>query len=79
MGRRFSAGLQFGHFASPKGRKQNSPRASALGRRPRENRPERAAEGRGLFPKKTFVQEPLTRPILSAKAIFFDKEERMWT
>ena len=26
-----------------------------------------------------FEDEPLTRPIRSAKAIFFDKEERMWT
>jgi len=47
---------QFGHSASPEGRKQNSPWALALGRRHRQDRPERAAECRALFPKITFVK-----------------------
>jgi hypothetical protein len=55
------SGFQIARYADdfvapPKGPKQNSPWASALGRRPRENRPERAAECRALFPKKTFVE-----------------------
>src|SRR5580693_3999199 len=50
------AACRFGHFGSPEGRKQNSPWASALGRRPERNRPERAAEGRSLFPKITFLE-----------------------
>jgi hypothetical protein len=31
------------------------------------------------FSLSRFEQEPLTRPIISAKAVFFDKEESMWT
>jgi len=43
-------------FQSPEGRTENSPWASALGKRTRQNRPERAAECRALFPKITFVE-----------------------
>jgi hypothetical protein len=35
---------------------REQPRPSGLGRRPRENRPERAAERRALFPKIAFVE-----------------------
>ena len=128
-------------FQAPEGRTENSPGLQPWEDGPERNRPERAAEGRSLFPKITFVEsdsmafqkltklflirkfavmlglignvggtastldsltekapypfcqakprtpfslsrfedEPLTRPIISAKAIFFDKEERMWT
>ena len=52
-------GLEFGHFVSPKGRKQNSPWASALGRHPREHRPEGAAECRALFPEKNVRRKRL--------------------
>src|SRR5207302_6011610 len=51
--------LEFGHFVSPKGRKQNSPWASALGRHPLEHRPERAAECRALFPEKNVRRKRL--------------------
>ena len=37
------------------------------------------AKPRTPFSLSRFEDEPLTRPIISAKAIFFDKEERMWT
>jgi len=61
---------------------REQPRASALGRHPQENRPERAAEWRASLPEITFVEsdwmafQQLTKVLLS-KAIFFDEEERM--
>jgi hypothetical protein len=48
--------MEYWTFCIAQRAKQNSPWASALGRRSRENRPERAAERRALFPKKTFVE-----------------------
>jgi len=51
--------LQFGHFESPEGRKQNSPGLQPWEAVSKGNRPERAAEGRALFPKKTSFERPL--------------------
>ena len=48
-------GPQFGHFESPEGRKQNNPDLQAWEGTPKENRPERAADYRAVFPEITFV------------------------
>jgi hypothetical protein len=48
--------LEFGHSAVARRAKTEQPRASALGRSPRENRPERAAEWRASFSEITFVE-----------------------
>jgi hypothetical protein len=43
-------------FKSPEGRTENSPGLQAWEGLQNENRPERAADCRALFPKKTFVE-----------------------
>jgi hypothetical protein len=46
--------LQFGRFCRPKGENRTA-QAFRPGNVAKENRPERAADCRALFPKKTFV------------------------
>src|SRR5580704_15478436 len=43
-------------FQAPEGRTENSPGLQPWEDGPERNRPERAAEGRSLFPKITFVE-----------------------
>ena len=65
--------LEFGHFASPEGRTENTPGLQAWEGLRKENRPERAADFRALFPKENLRQTRLDNILRNYESLLAQK------